>query len=177
MNLSTEYKLNLSKQTELQLNNVAVSIAPFAIKAPDGRPLAKLERLDVSETSVDLAKQQVVVGKIRSQKLETWAALEADGQLDWQKLFASQPSKPAAKAAAEPASTPATADSPKPEPSAPDKPWQVLLKDVQLRNYTVHLADRSANPPVTLDVTPLNVDLQDFDSLNGSPFKLKLDTG
>ena len=177
MNLNTEYKLNLSKQTELQLNNVAVSIAPFAIKAPDGRPLAKLERLDVSETSVDLAKQQVVVGKIRSQKLETWAALEADGQLDWQKLFASQPSKPAAKAAAEPASTPATADSPKPEPSAPDKPWQVLLKDVQLRNYTVHLADRSANPPVALDVTPLNVDLQDFDSLNGSPFKLKLDTG
>ncbi|QXI11124.1 DUF748 domain-containing protein [Pseudomonas zeae] len=176
ISLSSEYKLNLSKETELQLNNVAVSIAPFAIKAPDGRPLAKLERLDVSETSVDLAKQQVVVGKIRSQKLETWAALEADGQLDWQKLFASQPSKPAAKAAAEPANTPAAADSPK-TPPAPSKPWQVLLKDVQLRNYTVHLADRSAKPAVALDITPLNVDLQDFDSLNGSPFKLKLDSG
>ncbi len=126
---------------------------------------------------MDLAKQQVVVGKIRSNKLETWAALEADGQLDWQKLFASQPSKPAAKAAAEPASTPAAADSPKAEPPAPSKPWQVLLKDVQLRNYTVHLADRSAKPAVALDITPLNVDLQDFDSLNGSPFKLKLDSG
>jgi uncharacterized protein involved in outer membrane biogenesis len=177
VSLSTEYKLNLSKQTELLLNNVAVSIAPFAIKAPDGRPLARLERLDVSETSLDLAKQQVVVGKIRSNKLETWAALEADGQLDWQKLFASQPSKPAAKAAAEPADTPAAADSPKPEPSAPSKPWQVLVKDVQLRNYTVHLADRSAQPAVALDITPLNVDLRDFDSLNGSPFKLKLDSG
>ncbi|QXI05435.1 hypothetical protein PS684_02863 [Pseudomonas fluorescens] len=177
ISLSSDYKLNLSKETELQLNNVAVSIAPFAIKAPDGRPLAKLERLDVSETSVDLAKQQVVVGKIRSNKLETWAALEADGQLDWQKLFASQPSKPAAKAAAEPANTPAAADSPKAEPTAPSKPWQVLLKDVQLRNYTVHLADRSAQPAVALDITPLNVDLQDFDSLNGSPFKLKLDSG
>jgi len=177
VSLSTEYKLNLSKQTELLLNNVAVSIAPFAIKAPDGRPLARLERLDVSETSLDLAKQQVVVGKIRSNKLETWAALEADGQLDWQKLFASQPSKPAAKAAAEPTDTPAAADSPKPEPSAPSKPWQVLVKDVQLRNYTVHLADRSAQPAVALDITPLNVDLQDFDSLNGSPFKLKLDSG
>ncbi|MDH1258637.1 MULTISPECIES: DUF748 domain-containing protein [Pseudomonas] len=177
VSLSTEYKLNLSKQTELLLNNVAVSIAPFAIKAPDGRPLARLERLDVSETSLDLAKQQVVVGKIRSNKLETWAALEADGQLDWQKLFASQPSKPAAKAAAEPTDTPAAADSPKSEPSAPSKPWQVLVKDVQLRNYTVHLADRSAQPAVALDITPLNVDLQDFDSLNGSPFKLKLDSG
>ncbi len=177
VSLSTDYKLNLSKETELLLSNVSVSVAPFAIKAPDGRPLAKLDRLDVSETTVDLAKQQVVVGKIRSQKLETWAALEADGQLDWQKLFASQPSKPAAKAAAEPKSTPAAADSPKTEPAVPGKPWQVLLKDVQLRDYKVHLADRSAKPEVTLDVTPLNVDLQNFDSLNGSPFNVKLDAG
>ncbi|WP_205886672.1 DUF748 domain-containing protein [Pseudomonas frederiksbergensis] len=177
VSLSTDYKLNLNKGTELLLNNVAVSVAPFAIKAPDGRPLAKLERLDISETTVDLAKQQVVVGKIRSQKLETWAALEADGQLDWQKLFASQPSKQAAKANAEPTSTPAAADSPQPEPTAPSKPWQVLLKDVQLRNYQVHLADRKAQPAVALELGPLNLDLQNFDSLNGSPFNLKLDTG
>ncbi|KDD70937.1 hypothetical protein V466_02135 [Pseudomonas mandelii PD30] len=177
MSLSTDYKLNLAKETELLLSNVAVSIAPFAIKAPDGRPLAKLERLDISETTVDLAKQQVVVGKIRSKKLETWAALEADGQLDWQKLFASQPSKAAVKAKAEPASTPAAADSPKPDPAPPSKPWQVLLKDVQLRDYQVHLADRKAVPTVALDVGPLNLDLQNFDSLNGSPFNLKLDTG
>lgn len=177
LNLSTDYKLNLAKETELLLSNVAVSVAPFAINAPDGRPLVRLERLDVSDTTVDLAKQQVVVGKIRSNKLETWAALESDGQLDWQKLFASQPSKAAAKAKAEPAATPAAADSPKPEPAPPSKPWQVLLKDVQLRNYQVHLADRKAQPPVALEVGPLNLDLQNFDSLNGSPFTLKLDTG
>lgn len=177
VSLSTDYKLNLDKGTELLLSNVAVSVAPFAIKTADGRPLARLERLDISETTVDLAKQQVVVGKIRSQKLETWAALEADGQLDWQKLFASQPSKAAAKANADPASAPAVADSPKPEPTAPSKPWQVLLKDVQLRNYQVHLADRKAQPAVALELGPLNLDLQNFDSLNGSPFNLKLDTG
>ena len=177
MCIRDSYKLNLSKETELLLSNVAVSVAPFAINAPDGRPLAKLARLDVTDTTVDLAKQQVVVGKIRSQKLETWAALEADGQLDWQKLFASQPSKAAAKAKAEPVSTPAAADSPKPEPTPASKPWQVLLKDVQLRDYQVHLADRKAQPAVTLDLAPLNLDLQNFDSLNGSPFTLKLDTG
>ncbi|VVM75666.1 hypothetical protein PS662_02034 [Pseudomonas fluorescens] len=176
LNLSTDYKLNLSKETELLLSNVAVSVAPFAINAPDGRPLAKLARLDITETTVDLARQQVVVGKIRSSKLETWAAVEADGQLDWQKLFASQPSKAAAKANAEPVATPAAADSPK-EPVAPGKPWQVLLKDVQLRDYQVHLADRKAQPAVTLDLSPLNLDLQNFDSLNGSPFTLRLDTG
>ena len=175
LNFSTEYKFSLAKETELNLTNTAASIAPFAVKAPDGRPLVRLERLDVSETTVDLAKQQVVVGKIRSNKLEAWAALEADGQLDWQKLFASQPSKPAK--APEPATAPATADSPKAEPAAPSKPWQVLLKDVQLRNYQVHLADRQAKPAVALEVGPLNVDLQNFDSLNQSPFTLKVDSG
>lgn len=175
LNFSTEYTLSLAKDTQLNLTNTAASIAPFAIKAPDGRPLVRLERLDVSDTTVDLAKQQVVVGKIRSNKLETWAAREADGQLDWQKLFASQPSKPAK--APEPASTPATADSPKAEPAAPSKPWQVLLKDVQLRNYQVHLADRQAKPAVALELGPLNVDMQNFDSLNGSPFNLKIDSG
>ncbi|KAA5837666.1 DUF748 domain-containing protein [Pseudomonas chlororaphis] len=171
LNLNTRYKLNLSKETELLLSDASISVAPFAIKAPDGRPLARLERLDVSETTVDLAKQQVVVGKIRSQKLETWAALESDGQLDWQKLFASQPAKPAAKPA------PAAADTPPAPAPAPSKPWQVLLKDVQLRNYQVHLADRQAKPAVALEVGPLNVDVQNFDSLNQSPFNLKLDTG
>ena len=175
LNFSTDYKFSLAKETELNLTNTAASIAPFAIKAPDGRPLVRLERLDVSETTVDLAKQQVVVGKIRSNKLETWAAREADGQLDWQKLFASQPSKPTTKP--EPATAPATADSPKPAPAAPSKPWQVLLKDVQLRNYQVHLADRQVKPAVALELGPLNVDVQNFDSLNQSPFTLKVDTG
>jgi len=176
ISLDTHYTLNLSKETELLLDNTAVSIAPFAIKAPDGRPLARLARLDVSETSVDLAKQLVTVGKIRSEKLETWAALESDGQLDWQKLFASQPAKASPKektapAVAEPEATKeATA-------AAPSKPWQVLLKDVQLRNYQVHLADRSQKEPVALELGPLNLDLQNFDSLNQSPFTLKLDTG
>ncbi|MDC7816810.1 MULTISPECIES: DUF748 domain-containing protein [Pseudomonas] len=170
VNLSTHYKFSLTKETELLLDNTSISVAPFAIKAPDGRPLARLERLDISEATVDLAKQHVIVGKIRSQKLETWAALEADGQLDWQKLFASQPAKPAAKP------QPDTADTTK-EPAVPSKPWQVLLKDVELRNYQVHLADRQAKPAVALDVGPLNLDLKNFDSLNQSPFTLKLDTG
>ncbi|WP_079226480.1 DUF748 domain-containing protein [Pseudomonas putida] len=174
-NLDTHYKLNLSKETELLLDNTSVKIAPFAIKAPDDRPLVRLASLEVSETSIDLAKQLVTVGKVRSEKLETWAALEKDGQLDWQKLFASQPAKATPKEKAEPAAAEPTPQ--EKAAKAPSKPWQVLLKDVQLRNYQVHLADRSQKEPVALDVGPLNLDMQGFDSLNQSPFTLKLDTG
>ena len=172
LNFSTDYTLNLSKETEMMLSNASASISPFKINAPDGRPLVRLERLDVSDTSVDLAKQKVVVGKIQSKNLETWAAREKDGQLDWQKLFASQPEKAAHKA-----DEVVTVEAPKPAPVAPDKPWEVLLKDVELRDYRVHLADNEPKTPVALDIGPLNLNLKDFDSLNRSPFTLNLDTG
>lgn len=176
VSFETHYKLNLSKETELLLDNTSLQVAPFAVNAPDGRPLVRLASLSVSETSIDLAKQLVTVGKIRSEKLETWAALEADGQLDWQKLFASQPAKAKPAEKTEPATaTPATKETT--GTNTPSKPWQVLLRDVQLRNYQVHLADRTHKEPVALEVGPLNLDLQNFDSLNQSPFTLKLDTG
>lgn len=188
VNLATDYQLNLANGTELQLNNLSLGLAPFAIKAPDGRPLVKLAELNISDTTLNLAKQQVVVGKIRSQGLETWAAREADGMLDWQKLFASQPvntpaSAPTNTAANSPEltasvdSAKASSTAPSNDSSAPTKPWQVLLKDVQLRGYQVHLADRGVSPEVKVEVGPLNLDLQNFDSLNPSPFDLKLDTG
>ncbi len=172
LNFSTDYTLNLSKETEMVLSNATASIAPLKINAPDGRPLVRLERLEVSDTSVDLAKQEVVVGKINSQNLETWASREKDGQLDWQKLFASQPEKAPAKTAEV-----VTVEAPKAAPVAPSKPWAVLLKDVDLRDYRVHLADKEPKTPVALDVGPLNVSLKNFDSLNRSPFTLNLDTG
>lgn len=181
LNLNTHYKLNLAKETELLLDNTSLKVAPFAIDAPDGRPLVRLNNLEVSETSIDLAKQLVNVGKIRSQGLETWAAREADGELDWQKLFASQPSKSEQKKADAEKQQPAAASGAEAnaskESAAPSKPWQVLLRDTQLRDYRVHLADKVPKEPVALEVGPLNLDLTHFDSLNKSPFNLKLDTG
>ncbi|MCO6060160.1 DUF748 domain-containing protein [Pseudomonas sp. MOB-449] len=166
ISLSTDYRLNLAEGTQLNLDKVWIKVAPFAIKAPDNRPLVNLEALEVSDSSLDLAKQEVVIGKIRSQNLETWAAREADGQLDWQKLFASE-AKPAPKAEATPANAKAE----------PGKPWVVLLRDTQLRGYKVHLADRMPKDPVQLELGPLNLDLKDFDSRGESPFNLSLDTG
>lgn len=169
VSLSTDYRLSLAEGTQLNLDKIWIKISPFAIKAPDNRPLANLEVLEVSDSSLDLAKQEILVGKIQSRNLETWVAREADGQLDWQKLFASE-AKPAAKAE--------NADAPAEEPSAePARPWIVTLKDTQLRGYKVHLADRVPKQPVLLDLGPLDLDIKDFDSRGESPFNLSLDTG
>ncbi|HBZ92593.1 MAG TPA: hypothetical protein DEO91_02525 [Pseudomonas sp.] len=164
VDLSSDYRLDLSSSTELQLSKIKVQLAPFAIDDPQGKPLVRLQRLDIDDSSLDLAKQQVVVGQVRSQGLEAWAAREADGQLDWQKLFAKPES--AKSETAEPA-----------EQSGESEPWQVLLQDVQLRDYKAHLADRVPQQEVAVDVGPLNLDLKNFDSLGDKPFDLRLDSG
>lgn len=164
VDLSSDYRLDLSSGTELQLSKIKVQLAPFAIDDPQGKPLVRLQRLDIDNTSLDLAKQQVVVGQVRSQGLEAWAAREADGQLDWQKLFA----KPESPQNGAPAPT---------EQAGASKPWQVLLQDVQLRDYKAHLADRVPQQEVAVEIGPLNLDLKNFDSLGDKPFDLRLDTG
>lgn len=166
LDLSTSYRFNLNDGFTLMLDDASATLAQLALDSPDGRKLVRLERLELSETALDLAKQQVTIGKLRSRNLETWAAREADGELDWQKLFASAPDKTdAAEAAAQEATQPAS------------EPWQVLLRDAQLRDYRVHLADRVPDDDVELEVGPLNLDISDFDSLGTSPFSVKLDTG
>ncbi|MBS7662014.1 DUF748 domain-containing protein [Pseudomonas lalucatii] len=180
LELSTDYRLSLAQGTELLLSNAAVGVAAIALDSPDGRPLLRLERLDIGETRVDLGKRQVLVGKLRSRNLETWAAREADGQLDWHRLLAGPPAtasspQPAPDATARqdaPAARSDTADKTTPAPA-----WQVLLRDVQLREYRVHLADRVPQQQVALELGPLDLDLSDFDSRGTSPFTLKLNTG
>ncbi|MCQ4301535.1 DUF748 domain-containing protein [Pseudomonas songnenensis] len=166
LELSTGYRLDLDDGFTLTLENASAAVGQLALDSPDGRKLVRLERLELSDTALDLAKQQVTIGTLRSRNLETWAAREADGELDWQKLFASSPAKAdASKATAEEQAQPAA------------EPWQLLLRDAQLRDYRVHLADRVPDEDVELALGPLNLDIRDFDSLGNSPFALKLDTG
>ncbi|OCX96578.1 MAG: hypothetical protein BCV62_11935 [Pseudomonas sp. K35] len=166
LEFSTNYRLDLSDDLALRLENAKAALSPLALDSPDGHKLIRMERLELSETSLDLARQQISIGKLRSRNLETWAAREADGELDWQKLFASTSDKTDADA-------PATDDTTK----GANAPWQVLLRDAQLRDYRVHLVDRVPDDEVALELGPLDLNIREFDSLGTSPFSLELETG
>jgi len=166
LEFSTNYRLDLSYDLALRLEKAKAVLGPLALDSPDGRKLIRMERLELSETSLDLAEQQVSIGKLRSHNLETWAARETDGELDWQKLFASTHDKTDADA-------PATDDTAK----NAGAPWRVLLRDAQFRDYRVHLVDRVPGDEVALELGPLDLNIREFDSLGTSPFSLELETG
>ncbi|RRV14775.1 DUF748 domain-containing protein [Pseudomonas saudiphocaensis] len=163
---ASDYRLDLGQGTELQLSDLSLQLSPFKLDSTDGQPLVRLEQLQISQSSLDLAKQQVVIGALSSQKLETWATRERDGELNWQKLLAGSKGE-------EPAAEPPEAA----EDAEPAQAWQVLLQSAQLRDYQLHLSDRVPEQEVALEVGPLNLEVSDFDSRGTSPFGLKLDTG
>jgi hypothetical protein len=183
LDLRSDYQLDLSSGTQLLLSNTRLELSPFAIQSLAGAPLVQLKRLEVAEAAVDLGAQQVRLGQIRGESLDAWASREADGQLNWQKLFAkpartapdvevagtAEATEPAAQATAPTAEQPAAAE--------PAKPWQILVSDVQLSDYRIHLRDEVPKKPVDLLLGPLQLSLQEFDSLGTSPFQLKLDSG
>ncbi|KRW80489.1 MULTISPECIES: DUF748 domain-containing protein [Pseudomonas] len=140
LSVATEYKLDLSKDTQLQLEKTSANLRDLDLKSPAGKPLVTLASLDVAETSLDLAKREVLVGQIRSQGLETWAAREKDGQLDWQKLFADF-QKPARKPA------PAPAEQPVPTADAAAKPADATAA-------AKPVADAASPAPAKTDAAP-----------------------
>ena len=164
LDLATDYRLELGDGLMLTLDRASLAIGALALDSPDGRQLVRLERLEAANTSLDLAKQRIVIGQLRSRNLQTWAAREADGELDWQKLFAAPPGEPPSDGAAA-------------AREEPGRAWQLLLRDAQLRDYRLHLADRVPEEHVELALGPLNLDIAGFDSLGNTPFSLKLDSG
>lgn len=178
LSFASDYRLDLAQSIELQLSNLNAQLAPLKLDTPDGQPLVRLESLEISKTSLDLANQQVVIGELRSRALETWVAREADGELNWLKLLApsaiaeTHPNPDRAQSA-EPTSPSTARDSSDTDKSA----WQVLLRDAQLRDYRIHVNDRVPEQDVDLELGPLNLDVSDFDSLGTSPVTLGLNTG
>ena len=265
------------QDTQLLLDKAALKLADFSINSPQGKPLAKLASLDVAATTLDLAKQEVVLGEVRSQGLEAWAAREgrparlaklfadftppprkAPAQAGGKHRSAAAPTD-AAKTTREPATDGAakaaaiasgeaskdrpaeknasvaeteratddkesakvaeggaadkvakqetseapktgkatgqetaktaeidkaasdspqqladTAKTPPPESTkaaaeTPAKPWHIVLRDAQLRGYKAHLVDRQPATEVPLEVGPLDLDLQNVDSLGKTP--------
>lgn len=90
LSLKTEYQLDLSEGTSLQLSDASANLASLSIDSLEGQPLLRLKQTEIAQTSLDLQKRQVTLGQVRSQALESWLIREPDGQLNWQRLLASK---------------------------------------------------------------------------------------
>lgn len=174
LSVETHYQLDLSEATSLQLTDASATLASVSIDSLQAEPLLRLEQLQLAQGSLDLEKRHITLGELRSNALETWLTREADGQLNWQRLFDAAEQTSPTESAGAPETTATTSSGPGDVEA--EQPWRIVLHDAALRGYHLHLADRMPEQNVELEVGPLGLDVRKFDSLGTAPLEMKLST-
>lgn len=129
--------LNISA-SRLALSDVAL-VDGTLVKGP-GQPLAALRQLVLTDAAVDLARQDVRIGKLQLTRPQASVSREADGR--W--MYAQWLTPPSAA----------------PAPAA--KPWTVALADLSLSDGTLAFRDSSRPQPVAFALSGLGVQLKNF---------------
>lgn len=154
---SSDYRLDLSDSLILNLDNASLALEDFAIQDAAQQPLLQLQRLDVTNTQLDLGNQQVSVGAVRSSGLEAWLDRDEHGELNWMRMLDALPAAEAEE--------------------TQDTPWRVRVDQAQISQSQWHVSDRQPESDVALELGPLDLNISEFDSQAETPFTLMLNTG
>lgn len=162
LDLDVEFMAEMGKPLRVTLDNGKIALRSLLLNDPQNNPLLSFNQLKVEPIRVELHKQQVQIGNVLLEGVETPLVREADGRLNWQRIFAAPP-KNGAKTAS---STP---------PRAESKPWSIAIPAIQLRDANVGVLDQTINPPQALDLSIVQLGVKGFDSSNKTPLSLSLD--
>ena len=142
--------------------DIAVSALDFStLKLAENakpEPLVVLGDVSIRGVKLDLQKQAVDIAAINTSdgRIKSW--LDANGQINYQRLF------PVAEAGAV-------------EDAAGDsasKPWQIALAELAIKNYQIDFTDNTQTKPVSMRLSELNVGLKNFRNTDGEHLPVNL---
>lgn len=162
LDLDVEFMAEMGKPLRVTLDNGKIALRSLLLNDPQNNPLLSFNQLKVEPIRVELHKQQVQVGNVLLEGVETPLVREADGRLNWQRIFAVPPKNGAKTASSNP-------------PRAESKPWSIAIRAIQLRDANVGVLDQTVNPPQALDLSIVQLGVKGFDSSNKTPLSLSLD--
>lgn len=162
--LQANYSFSSNEKSGLAVvvNNAKLDISKLALNAqnqPD--TLILLPEFSAHKIDFDLQKQQLKVGVVSSKDAQIKAWLQADGQVNYQTLFASQTET-------------STAQTNVTETAQPEKPWQVEVHELALHNYQINFTDKSQSKPVDWVLSQLNIGLRDYSNVDSIRLPLEL---
>lgn len=132
----------------LQLSASRLTLSDAALAEAGGPPAVSWRELLLSDLSVDVAQQNVRLGKLALTRLHASVAREADGQWMYERWRVTPP----------PGNTPGPASQVAASP--PAKPWTVALAELVVSDAGVAYRDSSRAQPVVFDVGGLSVQLK-----------------
>lgn len=132
----------------VQVNGANVVLQNLAL-APrgGGAPVFELAEAKVGNASLDLYAQKLDVAEVSLKSGKLSATREADGTLDWQKLFTVANGLPAAS-------------KPEDEAAAPSRaaPWQLAVRSIRVEDWSANFTDNSYVRPLRVEAAGFGLD-------------------
>lgn len=168
MDVGVDYLADFSgTQSVLRITDGSVSIDGLAITDPDGAPLFAFTSTRATGLVADLIQSTASVALVETLGGKVHLVRNADGSTNIERALlppavvaavvdAEAPAAAKAEAAVA-APAPAKAAVPAPEPTAPAETpatiWNIVVAKASLRDYTLHVEDRSTTPAAAFTLT------------------------
>jgi outer membrane protein OmpA-like peptidoglycan-associated protein len=166
LSLLADYDLKSHDPAGMQLilPNATVGIKQLALNEKNNTDsLIVVPNFDVSGLKLDLQKQHIDIAKITSEHASIKAWLQADGQINYQSLFAHDQADQAAAKTDE-------------VDTKPEQSWQIHLGELALSNYQIDFTDYTHSKPVNIQLSEFNASLKDYRNQDGLSLPLEVST-
>jgi hypothetical protein len=168
--MATNFDLQVNDSMDLQLDGGSLSLRDMALsnKSTPEMQVIKLPLLSVSDVQMNLQQQSVIIGAVQATDGLLDVVLDKQGAINLQALFESTPET------AQPQDPTIQQNS---VPVEPVKPWDVLVHQVAISNYTLHLKDEKPQDPFSITLSPVSIAINEFKPLSHDSFVIELESG
>jgi len=167
VNLAGSYDFATGEALKLQAELPRIEGSGLALRARGAdTDWVTVPKLALTDTRIALPDQTVAIANIALTGMTALAWQNADGTINVSELFAPTPAAADAGPSVQTASV-TTATAASDAPAAPaatadaEKPWQVAVASVDVRDAKIDFEDRALQPAVRFAIAPLNVGVQD----------------
>jgi hypothetical protein len=153
LNAHLDYQAkHIDDKPELIISKGEIDVNKLKITEKKGDvPLFTIPSLALREITVDLDKKKIRAAILETKDAQIKAGLEADGRLNYQRLFVKDQTPITNPSASNKASTTATA-------TQPD--WQISLDELALSNYQFLFSDQTHKTPQLMQLNNINFKVQ-----------------
>jgi len=165
--IKADYQFTSTRHsTQLLINNADVSLIDFQLVEKGLKDsLINIPSFTISGIAVDLLQQSIEINKVSSKNSHFKAWLNSDGSINYQSLFSTNTDPKA------------TNNTPIPADNSKSKPWNVLVKQFELNNFTFNFIDKTFSPAVPTNLSSINISSTQLSTKKGValPFNLAFD--
>lgn len=133
---------------ELRLQDSSVNIRSLSVLSKeDGEEAIALPHLSFSGIELDYQKHEMKIALIQSDSAKIRGMLDKDGKFSLQKMF-------------KPITTDGSQET-HPKSQSKSGGWQISINKIEIADYALHMKDQTTVPVAQLDLSPVNLKIED----------------